>query len=742
MIAVLAALVVKGSVLMIAAAGVVALMQRASAAARHFVWTLTVVGLLALPVFAALLPMWSIAVPIKPAATRTPPDAARPISIAADAPSSESASTTTGTTILADGNDLPWAMLPAAIYVVAVLVLLGRLAVERSAAQRIVREAVLVSDPEWASELSECAVRTGISRAVALRRSRVQLMPMTTGTLAPAIVIPADADTWDESRRRAVLLHELAHIARRDCLTQMLSAIACAVYWFHPGAWYVARRLRIERELACDDRVLAAGAGASDYASHLLELAYTWSGRRAPALAVGMTSSRKLEGRMRAVLDPSRNRTAPSRRVAVVGAAVAAALLLPLAALTMTAVSGDVQPLGDGPDAQAGRDQERSTVALDATSGTWELRPSRTPNRVWLRLSVGDSSFSSDVDASELERVSREPLSRINGPVRYSLPREAGTFEIEGTIRAGAGSGSFRFVPSEAFVTRLTARGFERPTAAQSMALAQHDLGFAFIDELAAQKYAQPVTSELVRAAHHGVDLDFVRGMGEAGYRVGTLETLIRFRDHGVSPEYVRELRAEGLSGLAPEDLVRVRDHGVDAAYVRALSDLGYRSMSFDMLVRARDHGVTPDYVSVLRDLGYSSLALEDVIRARDHGVDSRYLRDMRELGYKLALPDLIKARDHGVTPDYIVALAVLGYKTIPIEDLIRMRDHGVTPEFVVETQKQRGTGRRSVDELIRLRDRGVASHSSHVNYILARVWDTLATEVDDAIRKLKRKLA
>ena len=132
-------------------------------------------------------------------------------------------------------------------------------------------------------------------------------------------MVPADADTWDEDRRRAVLLHELAHIARRDCLTQMLSAIACAVYWVHPAVWYVARRLRIEREVACDDRVLAAGAHAPNYAGHLLELAYTWSGRRAPALVVGMAGSKKLEGRMRAVLDSTRNRTTPTRRAWLAG---------------------------------------------------------------------------------------------------------------------------------------------------------------------------------------------------------------------------------------------------------------------------------------------------------------------------------------------------------------------------------------------------------------------------------------
>ena len=150
-------------------------------------------------------------------------------------------------------------------------------------------------------------------------------MPVTMGTLAPSIVVPADADAWDEDRRRAVLLHELAHIARQDCLTQMLAAIACAVYWVHPGVWYVARRLRIEREVACDDRVLAAGAHAPDYAGHLLELAYAgaaaarrpwssaWRARTSSKAGCARSWIRRATARRRRAAHGSREQPWPQR---------------------------------------------------------------------------------------------------------------------------------------------------------------------------------------------------------------------------------------------------------------------------------------------------------------------------------------------------------------------------------------------------------------------------------------------
>jgi beta-lactamase regulating signal transducer with metallopeptidase domain len=631
------------------------------------------------------------------------------------------------------GSDVvQWPAVLPAIYVLGVLVLLGRLAVQRTTARRIVREANLVCEPEWTALLDECAARVGVRGAVALRRSRTQVMPMTTGTIAPSIVIPAESDTWEEDRRRAVLLHELAHIARQDCFAQLIAAIACALYWFHPGVWYVARRLRIEREVACDDRVIAAGARPREYAGHLLELAYTWSGRRAPALAVGMTSSRKLEGRMRAVLDPARNRATPSRRAWLVGAAVAAVLVLPLAALTMTTASADAR--SELMAASSERDkldavpvvrtqlQDRSSASQDSVTGTWEVRRSSRSDRVRLTVIGGGLSMNADIDERELEALTSQTLLNGNGPIRFSVRRAAGVFEIEGTVRAGAGSGTFTFVPNQDFIAGLVSRGFPRPPVLMLFSLAQTEVGFEFIDELAKQQYARPELADLVRAAHHGVDTDFVREMADTGYRVGTLDALVRFRDHGVDPDFVRGLREHGVSDLSPGDLVRFRDHGVDPDYVSGMRQAGYRADTSD-LVRARDHGVDPEYVTVLRELGYSSVDLEDVIRARDHGLDAEYLRDMRQVGYTLPLADLIRARDHGVTPDYIVAFDTLGYKTLPIGSLIRMRDHGVTPEYVRELQ-QRGIKNPSVEELIRLRDRGATGYEQEIRDALARLRD------------------
>ena len=164
------------------------------------------------------------------------------------------------------GAGLSW------LYRAGVIVMLIQLARQQWSVQCLARRASELCDREWVALLNESPTAWHPSFG-ATPRSREQSMPMAFGTRRPAILIPATADTWPEDRRRAVILHELAHVARYDCLTQLLAFAACTLYWFHPAVWWVARRLRVERELACDDRVIAAGAPARDYAGHLLEIA-------------------------------------------------------------------------------------------------------------------------------------------------------------------------------------------------------------------------------------------------------------------------------------------------------------------------------------------------------------------------------------------------------------------------------------------------------------------------------------
>ncbi len=615
-----------------------------------------------------------------------------------------------------------WGTVMIALYVAGVIGLLLYRAGQHWRLRRLARRATVVHEAEWTRLLAECARTLGIRRAVRLLRSREHTVPAAFGTFRPAILIPAVADLWDDDRRRAVMLHELAHVARRDCLTQTIAACACAAYWFHPAMWWVARRLRIERELACDDRVIAAGTEAREYAGHLLEIAYAFGTHRAPALAVSMARPRQLEGRMLAALDDTRNRRLPALRLRWASVATAAVLLLVLAcARPTTVVAGTVQEAVAQPPAAQGAGHEsyieRATRFIRAAAealgfvqigaGTWEIRPTDTKGTVQLRLTERGSSSGSNIPIEQLDGLTTAQLAGAGGPVQFRLRRDAGTFTFEGVIRNGVGAGTFSFAADPTFPAELAKRGFSQPTAGEQYQLARHDIGFAFLDELTRQGYAKPQTADLVRAGQHGVQATYLREMAALGYKFSSLDPLITLRDHGITPAYVRELAELGYKGLTADAIRNARDHGITPDYVRAMRDAGYGSVPMDALINARDHGITPEYVRELGEAGHSKLPLDQLIRVRDHGVLPDYVREMRKLGYPLSIDQLVEARDHGITVDYVRDMAALGYANIPMPALIRVRDHGVTAQYAQEL-KALGYDRLAIDDLVMLRDHGM----------------------------------
>jgi beta-lactamase regulating signal transducer with metallopeptidase domain len=176
-------------------------------------------------------------------------------------------------------------------------------------------------------------------------------MPMTWGWLRPVVMLPLESESWSLDRRRGVLLHELPHVQRRDCLTQTIARLACAIYWFQPLAGIAERRMRTERKRARDDVVLLFGARASEYAGHLLEIARGLRAPRAASLAaLAMARPSQLEGRLLAILDPARRRARPSRRMAAMALVAAMLVLIPLATFHLGARASATTALEPAPD--------------------------------------------------------------------------------------------------------------------------------------------------------------------------------------------------------------------------------------------------------------------------------------------------------------------------------------------------------------------------------------------------------
>lgn len=201
----------------------------------------------------------------------------------------------------------------------------------------LLRRAVVVDDPRWNAPAVELAARLGLRRPVTIVKGDRTTIPSTAGWLRARIILPPDHARWPDDLRRVVLSHELTHVARYDVLWQTIARAVAVFYWFHPLMWFAIRRLRWEREVACDDAVLRLGERPSSYAEHLLGFAAALAGQPSlPSAVVAMATRRPIETRIRNVLHPTANRAPVGVREACI--LIGAASLILLAAGVLRAV--------------------------------------------------------------------------------------------------------------------------------------------------------------------------------------------------------------------------------------------------------------------------------------------------------------------------------------------------------------------------------------------------------------------
>ena len=345
---------VKSIIVLAVAAGLNVALKRSSAAFRHLIWLLAVVSCLCLPIVSVTLPSWRLPVipqtisvteaapgfevlPAPDRPTEIPSQWALQIDTNREttgAPDTVGQASVNSASLMAGRWTMPslWTCIGIAWGIGMLIVLLPLLA-GVVGIWRIAGRSRRITDGPLAALVGELAGQLGIKRRVALLRSETD-MPLTWGVIRPQILIPAEAENWSTDQRRAVLLHELAHIQRWDWLTQTIAHLSCAVYWFNPLVWVADRRMRLERERACDDRVLTNGCRATDYASHLLEIARASRPSIFSARAtVAMAQPSWIEKRLRVILARDRNRK-PLTKVAVsVSVLTVACLVLLIGAL-------------------------------------------------------------------------------------------------------------------------------------------------------------------------------------------------------------------------------------------------------------------------------------------------------------------------------------------------------------------------------------------------------------------------
>jgi beta-lactamase regulating signal transducer with metallopeptidase domain/HEAT repeat protein/outer membrane lipoprotein SlyB len=447
----------KATVILLAALGVTRVMERGSAVSRHLVWFVSLGSLLLIPALASWSPLRLAILPAEagPSAAGMPTVAgpatygpATMVNGPSGAPAIAGPSTpTVSPNVEATVNTVrgivspktPWfgmlsdPTLLFGIWAGVAVLFAGWLAFGAMSVARIIRRSRELDSPEWMNPLWEVADRLELDKAPRLVRSEDAKMPFACGLLRPTIVLPAESDSWTLDRRRAVLLHELAHVRRRDLVGHTVGRFACALYWFHPLVWTAAKRLRSESERACDDLALTCGARASDYAEHLLDIVTGVRHHATPAVALAMARRKEFEGRMLAILDPELRRGAPTRRqtAGLVGGLAARSRVGGAAVPVARAADGSLRPSGLAQSSRSGAavdtpsflDEEmaQSVRTVERTTEETTARAMQGLDSVRHRNEIG-SAIGTAVGSSVGSSVGRAVGEIVSSAVKTVVP--------------------------------------------------------------------------------------------------------------------------------------------------------------------------------------------------------------------------------------------------------------------------------------------------------------------------------
>ena len=139
---------------------------------------------------------------------------------------------------------------------------------------QIIRRSQISSvNPEWQAKFADLCKKIGVRAKVKIRESAIVVAPVVVGWLKPIVLVPASAFTGlSPAQLEAVLVHELMHIRRHDFLINLLQTGAEILLFYHPGVWWISRKIRNEREFACDDAVVKFYGERLCYAQALANL--------------------------------------------------------------------------------------------------------------------------------------------------------------------------------------------------------------------------------------------------------------------------------------------------------------------------------------------------------------------------------------------------------------------------------------------------------------------------------------
>lgn len=382
--------------------------------------------------------------------------------------------------------------------------------------------------------------RMGLQRSIRYGQSRGLDSPVVIGWFHPIVLVTVQAITGlSPQQLQAIIAHELAHIRRHDAFVNLFQVAAEMFLFYHPAVWWVSRRIRIEREVCCDQEALAACGEPVSYA-RALTMMEEW--RAAPSMLMAANRSPLTERVLRLL---GMQGASARSRVAGVSACVVGVVAALFAGSVFVAAA---QATAADPEPEIVTPEPAPAPApAVAPAPAPEPKPAPRPQPA----------------------AAPRPAAQPRPAVEPRSPREA-------------------TAPNKSsYVKDIEAAGLRNVDLDDLIAMKVQGITPAYIKGVLATQL-DPEIDQLIAMKVHNVTPEYIDELRRLVIDVN-VDDLVAMKVHGITPEYIREIQAAGMDIRIPEDVIAAKVHEITPELIQNAIAHGFKDLTIPKLMMLRN---------------------------------------------------------------------------------------------------------------------------------------------------------
>ena len=414
--------------------------------------------------------------------------------------------------------------------------------------QRIRHYQTSPAPEDWQQRLTQLLDKLQIKSPVSLLESALVKLPVVVGVLKPVILVPVGMlARLSPQQVESILIHELAHILRRDYLFNLVQNLVDTLFFFNPALLWVSSLIRGERENCCDDIAIGETKSRKQFIEALVSFHEYTQSAQGYALSFAGKENQVVRRVKRIVYKKNHSLNAGERVLLMSGLLVFSA-----AFITINGSGRPARVIVPGPSVTRPI-PSTTTSSVPVTSSSSPARPNKT--------TIAQARIAPPPEPAT-DTIIKDPPS----------PHREGSNLYE----------------------QLQALGFHNISVDDLESCLRHGVRAEYIEAFQKMGYKDLTLEKAVNLRNHGVSPDFINGFTMMGYKDITLDQAEELKDHGVTAAFIEEVRQLGFKNISLDKATELVDHGVSTGFIAAWKKKTGSLLELNDYIILRDSGISP----------------------------------------------------------------------------------------------------------------------------------------------------